>query len=146
MSLSKYYMSLHKEFRKTSYFIKQLKETYYTKFKECCPVCKSKRLHWIEGKDRFKKWFCVDCCAMSYGFTCPHCEKDVIQHLRYKNHIYKEYRIGRKWSDDDAFYRECQKEYFVDMIKLHKESKALWEQRYAVWKKRKSNAVIYGRG
>lgn len=147
-SLRDSYMSLHKEYRRFHYFARLMREAYWVQFKNKCPVCKSDKIYVIEGSGTFAKWWCSDCCSMSYANKCAYCHKWNAQGGRgkqFKEHIYKEYRIG-KWADDDTFYNACQKDFFLDMLKLHKDSYDLWETRYAEWKRRKHKQVLYGRG
>lgn len=126
-------------------FMNDLKYTYYIKYRGKCPNCRSDKLHFVEGSNKFKKWFCTFCCTMSYAFNCPHCRKDVLQYSRFKDHIYKEYRIG-KWADNSYFYTKCQKDYFKQLIKFHRKAEKLWRERYEEWKKRHNNSFLYGKG
>jgi hypothetical protein len=135
----------YKYFRDIPALIKNWRNIYWINFRGQCPNCESKRLHFIEGRPKFEKWFCTDCTTMSYIFECKKCGNKEIQVQSYKPHIYKEYRLG-KYRDDKIFFNACQREYFNDRINFHKQGLKEWRKLFRQWKKRKHRSVLYSNG
>lgn len=138
-------MNLKKALRDTSEFARELRYAYYVKFRNRCPNCKTNKIQFVEGRPRFSKWWCTFCCSMSYCFTCPHCEKPVVRYLKFKPHIYKEYRLG-KYRNDAEFFNALQLDYLKSQIKFHKNGAKEWEGHLREWKSRKHKQLMYARG
>ncbi len=125
--------------------IKDWKSIYWIKFRGRCPVCKGNKLQFIEGCDKLRKWFCTECTCFSHVILCKHCGKQNLVGQKYKEHIFKEYQLG-KYRNKEIFFNDCQKSYFKGQIKFHKQSVKDWKEMYDVWKKKKNKQLMYGKG
>lgn len=124
-------------------FVMIVRQTVTVKWMKRCTHCFSKNLQFVEGTDRFQKWWCKDCAAMDYSFRCPWCANRVVQYMALKPHIYKEYRIG-KYRHDKVFYKKTQAKWFEDLIAFHEEALKVHKKRYDTWKRKNKKTVRYG--
>lgn len=121
------------------------KRSILIRFFKRCPQCKSKRLQFVEGglkQKRFlSKWFCRDCMSLHYKITCEHCNKSMWLLFGYKSHISKEYMLG-KYGSEENWWKYYQRDYFLKMIEFHTEGKREWKRRLEKFDKSKNKRRI----
>lgn len=144
MNKKKNYM-YYEQFRNIPKMIKNWKSIVWASWLGKCPACKSKRIHFIEGRPKFSKWLCTDCTTMSYVTECKKCGHEHYVQTKYKPHIFKEYRLG-KYKNDETFFSACQQEYFLNRIHFHTQGLEEWLKLHKEWKKRKHRSVLYSKG
>ena len=121
--------------------IKRQKNSFVWKFLKRCPSCYSNNLDFVEGRQFFEKWFCLDCTAMHFAYFCPGCkQKNWIFHS-WKKHIYKEYKVG-KYRGRKNFYSD-RSNHIKDNISLHKKALIHWKEELKEFNKYKDYKVKY---